>query len=846
MGVLPPAGHFSPVAHFLIIEKRSITETQEYRRWPGRRRIASARKVSCMACRKTTSRVGLLSWLLALFVLCTVGHAQEARVLYDFEESEQGWRLLRQDGELSGVNARNTRASAGARGLSLAIDTDLPERCGAGTKLPRGKRNWNAFTHLTFRVYCPYDAPEKLQLFTYVKDTELNYYEHRRPGYMSRGQWTEVSIDLTAQSEAWEFKDHYKPWDGYCRQDVQELGVRFAAPQSYEGILYVEDIKLERRESALPTQNALYNLRVNSETVPMYGKFEISFNLAKTYSNPFDPDVVKVTGVFIAPDGKVMRVPGFFYQGYLRRMEKRAESLTPMGRSQWKIRFAPRQLGVYHYCVEIEDGDELRSEMGRFRCVESSGSGGTSSDGFVQISKRDKYCFDLSNGDYFYPIGHNIATVHDPRASNLAVSIPASEGTYAYDRFLRKMGEHGENMGRIWMTPGGFEIEWTKGRDIHFRGLGRYNLCNAWRLDHIIETARRHGVYLIVVITGPDEVGTFDSNVPQSSDERLRGSPYWERNGGPLADASEFYTADEALELYKRQLRYIAARWGYSTSIMAWEILNKPDQADYYRNSRRYARLGAEFVRKAADYLREEDPGNHLITSNLAQYKSPIAALLLSLEEVDFTTGHVFAGELEEKLLSDVQFMQEKFGKIFLATAAGVTQFPQSPEPTVRTIHRTLWASHMMPYAGVAMPWWWGLIDRWNLYPQFQALRKFAEGQDRRGKDYRPAEAEVSSLSEDRQLAILALRSSDRAYAWVYNRARLSAAAAWKESNPAGAEVSLSGLGAGTYSVEVWDTYKGEMMEKMQVETESGPVEFELPAFEKDVAVKVKKQTPAS
>jgi len=44
----------------------------------------------------------------------------------------------------------------------------------------------------------------------------------------------------------------------------------------------------------------------------------------------------------------------------------------------------------------------------------------------------------------------------------------------------------------------------------------------------------------------------------------------------------------------------------------------------------------------------------------------------------------------------------------------------------------------------------------------------------------------------------------------------------------------------------VWDTYKGEMMEKMQVETESGPVEFELPAFEKDVAVKVKKQTPAS
>ena len=804
-----------------------------------------------MAYRKTLTQVGLLSWLLVILVLPATLQAREARVLYDFEDSGQGWRLLDNEGRLTGLSARNGRATFGARESSLAIDMDLPERCGAGTKLPRGKRNWNTFTHLTFRVYCPYDAPDELQLVTYVKDTELNYYEHRRPGYLGRGKWTQVSIDLTAQSEAWEFKGHYKPWDGYCRQDVQELGVRFVAPESYQGVIFVEDMELERRESALPDESALYNLRVNSETVSLYGKFEISFNLARTYPNPFDPEVVKVTGVFISPDGEVMRAPGFFYQGYLRRMDKRAESLTPMGRSQWKIRFSPRQLGVYHYCVEVEDGGELRSEMGRFRCVESaatSGVEGTAMDGrkgFVQVSKRDSRCLELSNGDYFYPIGHNIATVHDPRATNLAVSIPASEGTYAYDRFLRRMGENGENVGRIWMTPEGFEIEWTKGQNVYFRGLGRYNLANAWRLDHIIETARSHGVRLIVVITGPDEVSNFDSGVSDEGEDRLHGSPYWEKNGGPLAAASQFYTSDEALELYKRQLRYIAARWGYSTSVMAWELLSEPDQAEFYRNSPRFAKLGAEFVEEAADYLKNVDPGQHPVTCSFLNYKSPIAAPLLSLEEVDFTTGHVFAGELEDKLLTDVQFMQEKFDKIFLATEAGVSQFPQSPEPTVRTIHRMLWASHMMPYAGVAMPWWWGLIDRWDLYSHFQALRNFAEGEDRRGKDYRPAEAEVDSLSEDRQLAILALKTEDRAYGWVYNRARLSAAAPWKESSPAGAEVTISGLGPGTYTVEVWDTYEGEITEELEVESESDPVEFELPAFEKDVALKVKKLTPA-
>ncbi len=722
---------------------------------------------------------------------------------------------------------------------SLRVNVRLPGTDGIRVELPPGKRDWHAFTHLVVSVYVPRDAPRKIQALVYLKDTDLYYYQHLRRNYLRPGRWTHLRIDLTATSSMWQFKDHYKPWDGYCRQDVQQLGVKFVSEARYEGHLYVDRIELKRDPAAVPAQNAIYNLRANETQVGRYQKFELSFNVARTYSNPFDPEEVDVQGRFIRPDGTEVRVPGFFYQGYLRRMEKGAEKLAPMGRSQWKIRFAPLQTGAYHYQIEINDSQPIRSEMGRFQCVDSD------SPGFVRISKQDPLFFEFDDGSPFYPIGHNIAAVHDARARVLGVNIPASEGTYAYDRILGRMGQAGENFGRVWMSPWSFGIEWTKAYDIHFRDLGRYNLLNAWRLDHVLRTAEENGISIMLLFTAHGEIGDYESDFWGYDKAKRQGSPYWSRYGGPVGHPRELYTTPAVLKFYQRKVRYIVARWGYSPAVMAWEVLNEPDLPGFYQNDT-YGRLGAAFVRAVAQQIRGIDPARHLVTSGCFRYRQSYAHPTMSLPELDFNTGHIFDGNLEQRLVADLRYMQDRYKKIFLPTEAGLTPFAQDPQTTALAIHRTLWSSFMTPAAGAAAPWWWVLIDQRDLYGEFAALSAFARGEDRRGKGYGPGTGMAVDDARQRQLRALVLAGRGQAFCWVFNPRAFASRSEWEESPEAPAMVTIHNLEPGAYSVEIWDTREGRIIGRLDasavpVRARVGPgvLTFKTPPFKQDVACKL-------
>jgi len=777
-------------------------------------------------------------------------------MLYDFEGSSEGWvPVAETDEEKPFAKLRcvaSTQQSRSRKG-GLRIETSLPGPCGACVDLPAGKQKWYPFTHLVLNVYVPQEAPERVQLIVYVKDTDLYYYQHLRTSYLRHGAWTHISLDLSAESDMWEYRGHYKPWDGYCRQHVREFGVKFISDTAYEGPFYLDRVELRFDGRGLPQRNAIYNLRANSTRIARNEKFELSFNLARTYDNPFDPDEVEVWGHFRRSDGMLYKVPGFFYQGYLRRMEKGAEKLVPMGRSQWKIRFTPREAGTYQYYVEVQGNDPVRSETAEFTCAESD------SRGFVRISKEDPHYFEFDDGSFYFPIGHNIAAVHDARARTLQVNIPASEGTYAYDRMLSRMCEAGENWGRIWMSPWSFGIEWTRDYDPHFRGLGRYNLLNAWRLDHVLRTAEENSIYIMLLFTAHGEIGDYESDFWGHDPQRRQGSPYWSRYGGPLSHPREWYTSPEALEQYKKKVRYIVARWGYSPAIMSWEVLNEPDLARFWDNQyedHTYAELSARFVRKVASHIKMLDSADHLVTSGTFRYRSASAFPTLQLSELDFNTGHVFQSNLEDRLLSDLRYMQSTHKKIFLPTEAGLTPFAQDAETTALAIHRTLWSSYMTPAAGAAAPWWWVLIDRRDLYSGFGALRAFAEGEDRRGRDYQPLEGSVEDESEERTLKLISLGNTQRGFCWVYHPSAFTSNAVWEAAPKAPATVTVRGFQKGRYTVEIWDTYEGRIVRRIEAETtmvevpqaEGGeaqePVQqpavvFRIPAFARDVACKI-------
>ena len=778
------------------------------------------------------------------FCVCLTNPAAggESRTLYDSSASFSGWDAAAEDG--SAAVSTGEIPHADAVGLRVRIPSSGRT---ALTVEPEGvKRDWTGWKRLKMRFFWAEGRPQDVDIGVFVEDRYLNRYVHSVEGPAETSAESTAVVQLSADAGGWRPQGHSVPWDGYCPQEIRRVGLTVSSSGSDVGrrTFLVDRVELVGEKSSADRENAIEHLRQNVRDVGLYGKFELSFGLRRAYSNPFDPNTVSVEGVFIRPDGEKVRVPGFFYQGYRRELEGQREVLTPRGGRHWKIRYAPRQTGVYHYYVEVRDGDLLRSPIKAFEVVRNNRSGKPR--GFVRVSEQDADYFEFTGGESFYPIGHNIAAPQNFRPDALPGSMAPRQDTYTYDRLLSTMADSGENFGRVWMVPPGFELEWSRAYSPHYHGPGRYNLRKAWQLDHVVEKAAKEGVYLLLLITSRRELEDFGAYFG-AEDGGRGGFPYAEQNGGPLSGPKEFFTSDEAWELYRRKLRYIVARWGYATSIMGWELLDEPDRLDFYRNSYTFGRQAAEFVEAAASHMERESPGQHLFTSNCHYYRSEVAAPVLSLDEVDFTTGHIYASDLEGRLASARRYMEQRYDKIFLATEAGVTPFAQDPELTERTIHRMLWASHMMPLAGTAMPWWWNFVDGQGLYGQFAAVRSFAADQERRGAGFRSISSSVSPAKGSRSLEIRTLKAEGRARCWIYEPAAFKPRAEWQQSRQSGAEVSIPGMSPGIYIIEIWDTRRGEVIEEKEVllKGDQQPLSFTVPSFSRDIAVKALRQGEA-
>ena len=98
----------------------------------------------------------------------------------------------------------------------------------------------------------------------------------------------------------------------------------------------------------------IQTLRQRPDTIGLYQKFEVSFNInnGNEYTNPFDPEEVDISAVFISPSGKKWTIPGFYYYS--------AGTL-------WKVRFSPDEEGVWNYTVSVKDkGGETTTPSMKF------------------------------------------------------------------------------------------------------------------------------------------------------------------------------------------------------------------------------------------------------------------------------------------------------------------------------------------------------------------------------------------------------------------------------------------------------------------------------------------------
>jgi hypothetical protein len=411
-----------------------------------------------------------------------------------------------------------------------------------------------------------------------------------------------------------------------------------------------------------------------------FAPIEAVFRLDGLSSDPvvlFDHERVDVRVSLVEPDGRTRVLPAFYDGGVV-----------------WRVRHSPTRPGKHRIT-----GIRVNGEAGRVRDLEPAEwdvVGFPVDAGQVRVDPSDARRFVTADGRRYFPVGHNVGW--------------SRPGFRAEDLF-RRMGAAGENWSRVWMTAFftgvgmGLNLDWPRPAG----GFGVLDLGRARYWDTLVGAAEASGIRLQMVF---QHHGQYSTTVnPNWSD-----NPYNAANGGFLSGPVGFFTDPTARALTRRKLRYAIARWGYSPSIMAWELFNEVQFTDAGRAGN-WAEIAAWHAEMAA-FIREQDPWGHLITTSSDHFGEA------HWEAMDFHQVHNYSADT---ILSSRNPPNPVAGggSAVKPVFMGESTPHDASSPPRLWVHAPIWASLMAADAGAACPWWWETIDAEGSYDLFAALSGF-------------------------------------------------------------------------------------------------------------------------
>lgn len=730
----------------------------------------------------------------------------------------------------------------------------------------------------SFEIFIPADAPEGVQTAIWIKDADFWWFQKLHEATLRPGRWNTVSFpfdqpEATSHVEQlakhfWQGVGHSKPWDRQGLSRIREIGLRFVTSSDYIGDVVIANIGGRPERRAEPRPPRIGNFQVNARHVPRYRLFEITFDLDKGYENPFSPEQINIVATFTAPSGKTAQATGFIFQDYERRRTEgrsftynyqrksdlrvtvhEVEELVPVGAPCWKVRFTPTEPGEYTYVLRVTDEvGETATAPRRFTCTPSDEKG------FVRISPRNPSCFEFDNGEPFFPIGLNLHSSYDIRYRRLAGRglEPTDERSFFYERMLSNLSANGANLAEVWCSAWGYALEWLD--DWYgFDGLGRYNLMNAWRLDTLLEHARRTDMRILLVYKNH---GQFSDRV----DPEWYKSPYNARNGGFLRSVNGVFTSRRALKNQQRELRYLMARYGHSPNIFCFEILSETDLAGGYGWSYRSSTF-RRWLRRIATYVREHDPNDHLITNHYSGYYRVADKKVFQMPEIDFAVCDGYRNGYDlPTLFAKTAEMAAGFTKPIMITEFGGDWYGGSRTMLEDDLHAGLWLSWTLRwFGGAALTWWYEFVDDYRLYFHYRAFAAYAAGEDRRDPALQNtvAQARDAATGAEVPLGAVLLKSDARAYVWVFHT-EVYAETDYLRTYPSrsifdmpgrhpsavsGAILDVKKMRPGTYLVEYWDTRTGKVIATRTIAA-ARTLRVPLPKVSRDIALKINPAPP--
>jgi hypothetical protein len=585
--------------------------------------------------------------------------------------------------------------------------------------------------------------------------------------------------------------------------------------------------------------------------VPRFNKFEITFNLSTTYSNPYDPDEIQVDGYFTSPGQDTSIQPGFYYQDYEVTSVGGIETYTPSGDPVWKVRFSPSQLGTYQYYLRANDQNGVSTTIiYTFNVVASE------IPGFINVSETNPRYFEFDNGAPFIGFGLNVASWAGERRRI---------STYEY--YINRMGENKANLARVWMTNSGREQNWIL--SIQDSELGSdYNLEEAWAFDNILDLAFQKGVYFLLTL---DDVNQYTYNWPDNL--------YNSARGGPCTYRSAIFTDPQARVFQERIFRYIVARWGYSPNILSWELFNEIDELQWSDLSHWNWQALLNWHAGMADYLDTIDAHHHLINTSTGSFK--LYPDLYGLAQMDHAQIHFYyvpgccdyapsdpAGRdianltryYAYRLYNSVEGKPGLIGEFGLLGADwSPSPLPDADDQGVH-LHNGLWSALMSGMAATGLSWHWDFHHSndpawWRHYA---ALAGYFEDLSTTNLTVlKPLNVDFSLpggddsradvfTSTNPQLRVMGLSNGFGVYAWVQNKNHTW----WNYTQniavaPQSGTLTVRNLTpSGLYILEKWDTYSPThqiISQESVIAQPDGSLEINIVSLQNDLAFKLRR-----
>jgi len=287
---------------------------------------------------------------------------------------------------------------------------------------------------------------------------------------------------------------------------------------------------------------------------------------------------------------------------------------------------------------------------------------------------------------------------------------------------------------------------------------------------------------------------------------------------------------------YKQLLRYLVARWGHSTSVMAWELWGEVNLVDGY-NGRR-AEVG-DWHAEMGRYLRGIDPYAHPIFSHTHNWQRGYQ--LWALPEIECVQGNGYIRPPNRSTDHTVNFAGylrevQRFRKpVFVAEYGGRSELGAPDKDYLEAqLHSGIWSSLCFEFGGCAAQWWWDFIDGEDMYRHYRGLAAFAADIDRLDEQFAHVTPRVRS--PDNALLADGMHGERSAFYWVHHHDIFEN---WDELPPIPGGVLLAdGLAPGRWRVVFHDTMSGEPIDERSI-TLTGRLELQLPRVHRDLAIKL-------